>query len=598
TRSKDMVRQPKQPQAEEPEIAPEPTPEPEKPRVKSTDLVRNKLEERKEKFEDMSAKERQDMLKTDPEQYRQMERAREDLEKTNTLIDSLASKHKMSEEAVADYINEMGGVDGVRKEMRDKNIKGNEHQYIDRRIREMEDLKIKEAKSKVSNLRDTAAKAVGEDTGVKVDPEFEASVIADKHMQVRDELSSLGFEDDIINQALKNAKATDTTSDFDPKIVKNWAKTLQKKQVDEAKASMAEANEKAKEAVQRASEHAKKPMPEGERVAAERQLKEQISAHEGVLKKKGVSATDRAKSQAQLDKLNRALTQLSERETKLAQAKRDADAEAKEATKEMERTRREYEQLWKKAEKRMDDIQKSVADGEKLAKQEKDMTEALVAMGAPESTAQRILHNMFISREKPLSDAEFSKLRARAVQDLEKAKEAETKVAKEAVKEDVAKMSDSELEAAAKEVLAVRREVKDLSATEQQAVTQAIIDELNARGQEGEATYMKAFNQIVARAEERKKQFPNNKKLWISADDKQLLQELMNKGEGKSWMGNLQKQLASRFFGDAESGSKYIRLSEEEIEKRVKMGLVDDDLVDAPRASWKKIGRKVNKSDK
>ncbi len=106
---------------------------------------------------------------------------------------------------------------------------------------------------------------------------------------------------------------------------------------------------------------------------------------------------------------------------------------------------------------------------------------------------------------------------------------------------------------------------------------------------------MRAFTMILDKAERRKKAYPGNKEYWISSDDKQKLQSLMNQKQGSSYLGNLQVQLASRFFGDEQLRRKYIRLSEDEIQSRIDSGIIDSDIVAKPKKNWKQIARKVNK---
>lgn len=589
--SKAMAAKPKQPIKEEPEVAPEAPEAPsEAPKASSVELVRAPLKKQQAEFEDLTVKQKQDMLKADPAKYNELKRAKEDVQLVDRMVDNLASQHKMPKEAVADYINEMGGLKGIREDMAKKGETGKEQQSVSKRIKELEHLKQKEAKAKVEELREKVKKSVVKDEAPEVDT---AKEIADTHIAVREELDSLGYSKETIEEALKKAGATDTTKKADPKIIKNWAKTIEKEKVSTAKAEADVAASKAKEAVATAKAHAKRPMPEIERKALERDINEQITAYEGVVKSKNSTSAEKAKAHGQLDKLKKSLKDISDEQTALNAAKAESEAKAKEATAEMEKTRRDYEKLFKEADARLDKIEAQAKAEKKLEAQQKEMTEALVALGAPETTAQKILHGMFISRTEPLKDAEFSKMRAKAVAELEKGTESKVKDAKEEVKTEVAKMSDAELGAAAKDAVEVSREIKDFSAPEVRAVNEAIAEELKARGRTDEANYMDAFNDIVVKAEENKKLFPNAKELWISADDKQRLQGLMGK-QGSAYMGNLGKKLSSRFYGDAEVGKKFMRLSDDEIKARVEGGKIDSDIVVAPKKSWKDLGRKVN----
>lgn len=588
--SKDMAAKPKQPIKEEPEVSPEASEAPsEAPKASSVDLVRAPLKKQQAEFEDLTVKQKQDMLKADPAKYNDLKRAKEDIQLVDRMVDNLSSQHKMSKESVADYINEMGGLKAIREDMAKKGETGKEQQSVSKRIRELETLKQKEAKAKVEELREKVKKTVVKDEAPEVDT---AKEIADTHIAVREELDSLGYSKETVDEALKKAGATDTTKKADPKIIKNWARTIEKEKVSTAKAEADVAASKAKEAVQTAKAHAKRPMPEVERKALERDINEQITAYEGIIKSKNSTSAEKTKAHGQLDKLNKSLKDISDKQTALNAAAKEAEVKAKEATAEMEKTRRDYEKLFKDADARLDKIEAQAKAEKKLEAQQKEMTEALVALGAPESTAQKILHGMFISRTEPLKDAEFSKMRAKAVAELEKGTEAKVKEAKAEVKTEVAKMSDSELEAAAKDAVEVSREVKDFSAPEVRAVNEAIADELKARGNTDAANYMDAFNDIVVKAEENKKAFPNDRVLWISADDKQRIQSLMGKG-GSSYMGNLGKQLSSRFYGDAEAGKKFMKLSDAEIKARIEGGKIDSDIVVAPRKSWKEISRKT-----
>lgn len=625
--SKRMAAKPKQPIKEEPAKAPEAIEAPSEAPAKSSsvDMVRAPLKKQQAEYEDLTVGQRQDMLKTDPAKYNDLKRAKEDIQLVDRMVDNLSSQHKMSKDAVADYINEMGGLKAIREDMSKKGETGKEQQAVSKRIRELETLKQKEAKAKVEELREKVKNTAVKEEAPKVDT---AKEIADTHIAVREELDSLGYSKDTVDEALKKAGATDTTKMADPKIIKNWAKTIEKEKVAKAKADMEGAESKAKavvikptiktskaeidsyvkgidakdvpdvrDMIEAATKHRQSALTEAQMVALknkiDRAVSQELDAYQSALSKpKSLTPTELNKAQARSDALKNAQKQLRDNEAKLATEKKAREVESKEAAKELEKTTREYEKLFKDADARLDKIEAQAKAGEKLEAQQKEMTEALMALGAPEATAQKILHSMFISRTEPLKDAEFSKMRAKAVQDLEKSVEAKVTEAKAEVKTEVAKLSDSQLEAAAKDAVEVSREVKDFSAPEVRAVNEAIADELKARGRKDEAAYMDAFNDIVVKAEENKKLFPNAKELWISADDKQRIQALMGRS-GSAYMGNLGKQLSSRFYGDAEAGKKFMKLSDDEIKARVEAGKIDSDIVVAPKKSWKEISRKT-----
>ncbi|MGL5012863.1 MAG: hypothetical protein ACRC6V_01045, partial [Bacteroidales bacterium] len=287
--------------------------------------------------------------------------------------------------------------------------------------------------------------------------------------------------------------------------------------------------------------------------------------------------------------------QLRDNEAKLEAKKKTETAAAKEAAAKLEKTTREYEKLFKDADVRLDKIEAQAKAEQKLEEQHKAMSEKLVSLGVPKETAQKILDKAFMSKSQPFSDAGLRGLEVKAMEEFQRKSKVQITEAKEEVKTEVAKMSDTELQAAAKDATEVSREVKDFSAPEVRAVNEAIADELKARGRKDEAAYMDAFNDIVVKAEEMKKAYPNAKELWISADDKQLLQSLMG-NNNTAYMGNLGKQLSSRFYGDAEVGKKFMRLSDDEIKARIEGGKIDSDIVVAPKKSWKDISRKTTRA--
>ncbi|MGL4249051.1 MAG: hypothetical protein ACRCR1_00050, partial [Aeromonas sp.] len=225
------AREPKQPQAPEPEAAPKATEEAPK-RADSKELVRAPLVKDKEQYANMSSKDKDKMLDTDPARLKQLRDAEKELTETNTLLSEKSSKHNLSPEVTAVYLDSMGGVRGIKQAIKDEDINSTVGAYFDREVKRMEREKTQAAKAKIAEIRNQP-----KPKPVKVEPtpEEKARVIADKHIGTREELDSLGYDKDIIEDALKKSKATDTTADFDPKIVKNWARTLSKQKLAKAK---------------------------------------------------------------------------------------------------------------------------------------------------------------------------------------------------------------------------------------------------------------------------------------------------------------------------------------------------------------------------
>ncbi|MGL5582270.1 MAG: hypothetical protein ACRDCE_15100, partial [Cetobacterium sp.] len=238
------ARQPKQPQAPEPEVAPKASEEAPS-RADSKELVRAPLIKDKEQYANMSSKDKDKMLDTDPARLKQLRDAEKELTETNTLLSEKSSKHNISPEVTAVYLDSMGGVRGIKQAIKDEDINSTVGAYFDREVKRMEREKSQAAKAKIAEIRNQP-----KPKPVKVEPtpEEKARVIADKHIGTREELDSLGYDKDIIEDALKKSKATDTTADFDPKIVKNWARTLSKQKLAKAKQDALDADEALKAA--------------------------------------------------------------------------------------------------------------------------------------------------------------------------------------------------------------------------------------------------------------------------------------------------------------------------------------------------------------
>lgn len=529
--SKGMAKKPKQAQVEEPEVAPakteevtEPTVEPEA-KTSATELVRQPLKKMRDEFSELSNNQKREMLKTNPEKYHEMERAKNDLKELNTIVERVSSQLDTTPDVISGIVQDLGGMKGIREALRDPEVNVDPRTFVHDKTRDLMRLKKKEAHAKVEDLRKLASEKK---------PVTEAD-IATKQIDAREELRSLGFKPDEVDTAFKAAGVKDSVSDFDPKIVKNWAKTQQKQRLDEANALAKEASDNARRAAQASKEYASKVMDEGKRKNLESDIREQITAFEGVVKSKTAESKDKISARSKLKDLEEALDNVTTKQEAISkEAKAKAEA-AKEKAQAMEAAKAEADRL-KKASKE--------------------------------------------TQEKMKEGVE------------EKATIAEVKAK---VKDEIADMDDITLQEAAKDIAELDKAVKDYSAPEVKGVTDAIADELRARGQKDEGDYISAFSRILAKAEQRKAKYPDNKEFWILGDEKQELQKLMNKKEGGSFMGNLQKQLSLRFFGDAEAGPTYIRLSQSEIDSRIAKGaLGSDDIVVKP--TWKQKGRLVNKS--
>ncbi|MGL5567331.1 MAG: hypothetical protein ACRDC4_16530, partial [Plesiomonas sp.] len=287
--------------------------------------------------------------------------------------------------------------------------------------------------------------------------------------------------------------------------------------------------------------------------------------------------------------------QIAKNKAKIDAEKAAKEAELKKAQEQVAETQKAYTKLFDESEKRMAKLEAAQKDAERLNVQKDEIRDRMMAEGATKQEADEYLKEAFPYQEKSLTNAQFTRMRDKATKAVKAKKEAEVEAAKAEAEAKVKEMDDAELEAAAKELVELDPKIKDYSDPEVQSLNQLVADELEARGQQGEAAYMRAFTMILDKAERRKKAYPNNKEYWISSDDKQKLQSLMNQKEGSSWMGNLQVQLASRFFGDEKLRTKYIRLSEDEIQSRVDSGIIDSDIVAKPKKNWKQIAKKVNK---
>ncbi|MGL5013796.1 MAG: hypothetical protein ACRC6V_05820 [Bacteroidales bacterium] len=594
TPSSELSGKPKQPQAPEPKAAPEPVQDAPK-RTSSKDLATRPLERDKSFYENMSSNDKTNMLRTDPERLKDLRNADADLTKTNTIIDTMAHQNKMSPGVAATYLNEMGGLRGIRDSIKEQNLDLTPEQFVTRRIKELEREKAAQVKEKLNKPKQEAEKVVQkmEDENVKAD---EAVVIADKHIKTREELNSLGYDKSTIDEAFSNTKATDTTKDFDPKIVKNWAKTLSKQVADEAKEAVAEATAKAKELSQRATALAKKVMDDGERSRIENDLRDQIDAHKGVVSKKGVDGAAKARSREQMQNLQRKLDEVSETQNKARKEAQEAQKKAQDAASVNEERVREFEKIQKKNQARMEKLKETAKDVERLNTQKDAIRDAMKAEGANEAEIEKYLVNQFPFQDRSLGNSQFVAARDKGLAQVKKRKDAETKAASEKLKEELEAMDDAEIEIVAKDLLGMKTKVADYSSPETQAMLETVIKQLADRGQTFESGYMKLFAGIVAKGEVRKKQFPNDRKQWVSHDDKASLQRMMSQKEGGSWMGNLQKQLSAHFFGDSNLGSKYFTRPESEIQNIAETG--DSDIVAKPKKDFKKIARKVNKSQK
>lgn len=639
TSSKDLAGKPKQPAKDEPEIAPEAaqeptvevTPEVEEARTPSSELVRKPLQQMREEFDSMDRVERRDMLKTNPEKYYDMERAKADLKEANTIMEKLSSTFKTSEDTIGQVIEELGGMKGIRQKMRDEEIGGTAHDYVHRRVREFEDLKAKEAGKKLEELRAQAKEAT---KAPEVDPAALVEEIANKHINLKEELSSLGFNKAEIDEAYKSAGVKDSTMDFDPKIVRNWAKTAKKQKLEDArkakdtaaevaakvvkkptiKDSTRELNQYLKsvdgkevpgvmEAVTSALKHRKSPLTEAQMVAVKNKVDSLIEAQRAELeaalkpqrdKTKALSPVEENKIKAKLSTLKSAQEQIAKNKAALEKSKAELEAKEVKAAEEAAAKQAEFDRIQKEVEEQQAKLDEATRRTEKLYKQKNDIKGDLMAAGHKESDIEALMRNEFVSRKEPLTSSQIGSLGTRLANKLDKLKEAKAEVAKNSVRQEVAKMDNGSLEAAAKDVLDLKDSVKNYSDPEIKGVADAIAEELKARGQGDEAAYMQAFSLILSRAEQRKAMHPDNKEFWILGSEKQTLQKLMNKKEGGSWMGNLQKQLSLRFFGDSEVGNKYMRLSQDEVDARI-ANQIDEDIVVKPKKSWKKLARKVNK---
>lgn len=482
----------------------------------------------------------------------------------------------------------------------------------------------KEARAKDAESKKDTAEKGKDDAQAKKDKEA-ADKITAKHEQIRSELEELGFSDEIVSRALKAGRATDESVDFNPADVRRVAKELDKKEVEKARAAK-EAMDKKLATIKKRLDDLKptpsiqdskaqirkflsgldvnndadvqkmvrnavvgrdKPLTEGQLNTLYSKIlnhfdKESARYDDYLRTAKSPDATDEAFARAQMDSMRRNAElarqnqkTLEEARKKILERQKVVEQEASQAAREHAKTVREYESLFKQADKRDEllkrNAEKAKADADAkeastkaLEEQQAKFMEDLIQAKVPEDIAREATYKAFINRNEPLKDVEVSKARSAAIASVESEIKAANQRLAKAIQKELDNAKPEHVAAASRDII---MDASQDSPDAVSVVVKAITDKLETTNSQ-EAAAVKTMGSIMENALRMQKEYPNDKSLWISSDDKLRLQKAFNKGKISPYIANLGMEIKSRIFGDTVKGDSYMRYSDKEIAER------------------------------
>jgi len=484
----------------------------------------------------------------------------------------------------------MGGYEAAKKANADAQHKdSNIQHFIGNYIKNKLDSAEATSKSTLKSIRESLAAKQKEASETPDNSKFEYA---------KQKLEAAGFDKETIKTASEKYS--------DPVLMATHARALEKEKLADVKKKLETAKDESQKARDQVNskEHIReyldgmkvsgdpelerlfskvfkhrgdKPITDAQRITLLNKIDEyldnQKTAYEGLVKKGG---TDTPENKAKAATYASMQKTLQENIKKVDAERAEAKAELARTVKEREDLENMYDKMFVEGEKRA----KKVEAVKELDNQIQDLTEALKSMGAPDNYIQKYVHNAFIKHDTALSPKELNKIRAKAVNDLSNLEAKKTKELKSEVAPEIKKLDDSQLERAVTNHMLDIDETKSSTNPEYAAVSEALEDELVARGMKESAEEISAFQDMMTVAEERKRLLPGdeNKDYWISAEDYANLQDKINKGSGSSYMGNLGVKLRLHLFDDR-NAEKHIRFTNKVINNKLEGKGIDDDII-------------------
>ena len=536
-------------------------------------------------------------------------KARQEVDTYNKTVNKVADDLKLREDEVAEVLEGIGGVKGLKEMAKDQSRVGEETQILKNLIKETEANAAKVAKVAAKDIADVTA-AAKKAAGEIVSEQAQARTIADKHMGVRDKLEARGYNQDVIDEALKRGKASDTTKDFDPSLVNDWAKNLQSK-----------ADAKVKEDARIAKEHADKklknlkPTLSSQRKKIDKYLKEsqigtdptvaemvakefshkagkaltdaqvtnllrridsfaqqQQQAYEAVLRqpKTDFTPTEQAENAMKFQKWKNARKNIEKQKVELQSEIDTYKTELEKAAKESEVARAAEDKAEKSRLKREGEAKEAQRGVEK---QEADLVADMKKYGATDEFIEQNVPKSFYRRTTPMSESQVANLYKALTNKVDAEKAATAKAVESKVKEVVSEMPTPELKATSSEIVSEFGKYENPAHI---AAIKSVTDVMRSRGLKKEADLTDTLSAVVQKAREMQKAHPDNKEYWISGDDKTKLQDLFSDTIGSTYWGNLGKKLKLEFYGDAKKD--HMNLSRKEINQRIAGESIGDGL--------------------
>lgn len=556
--------------------------------------------------------------KRDPLTVSKLMKEREDLNRlTSTLAKETKAGESITDDDVARWIDEKGGIDALRSEAADKGRGKSFDAYVRQQFTNDMNAKIAEAKGVASSAKGTAAKAL------KTAREaLQAEKIAGKHQRIRDELDMLGYPKEIVDEAITRGGAADTSKDFSPADVRKFAKMRYAQSAEKAQADLRAAQEKATKAatvakgtleaqrsevkellkgvnvsqdpevtkiVKKALGNREKPLSDIEMKRLKDTLEDHFAtqqhSYEQALKgNREASPVEIEKYKAAVSSYKNTAAQIREVRAKQEASQKANLAEAQKAAQELQQKHDMYDQMFVQGERKIADAESKVAA---IEKQEKDLHQFMVDSKIHDEVAQQVLHQVMNGRTKPLTDEQFNKIKHTVLAKADKLDQAAVAKVKEAVSKDVDKLDRVGAEALADDLIQ-NSDLKEASDVSQRGLVEALSDKLKEEGSTDKLAAMDKFFSIIQKGDRRKAMFPDNKEMIISGEDYQDLQRLMSKSEGSHYMGNLGKRLALHFLGSREADQGLFHLNEEILRKAEATGEVPKKKATVKRLPFRK----------
>lgn len=463
------------------------------------------------------------------------------------------SRNNLSKDEVYQAIHEMGGVEKMMSDSPNSTMST----ALNKLMRNYD--------KKVADAANESANSVQEYTAKELEAmkhKEEAEIISN----ATNKLKAQGVEDSTISEAISRAKE-ELGSDINPNLIIGYAKTIAKDKSDTAKAELKAAEKKKSKAISDSAKTLTKSLADSKRdlynyadrlgLVKESRIRDMIDNatrwHGDSKKAKGLSeASERAILNKMHDHIKKEL-EAYENALKSPDTDQIVDvAKWKEASKKARKRLEVFDQIAKQADKKASDkASKAKVGSDKIEKSEaeiKKLSDKISELERAVEKINKIPNESF--KSKSVEDS-ISKITNVIKKELDSSRPQEVVEVAGKISSDMSGYFDS---------------VDSPKFKLYQEGMSVISDKLEAVGKMREAKAVRATSDIIKKAIQTKAEFPDNKDLWISVEDRNKISKTLSDDTSVSaWYGNLYQKLRSSVFG-TENSKQFIVNSRDKIE--------------------------------